>query len=267
LEYFEIPFEGTVLPGFFRKAAAGTKPVKTLIMIGGGETFAEDLFFYIAPQTHDRGYNFMTVDLPGQGLLPLEGKPFRRDMNVPLKAVVGYALSRPDVDPQRLAVYGYSGAGGFVSQAAMHDERIKAVAMNPCIVDGRRLFATMPAIRATQKEIDSWSSFHSNTVKLIAWRWGLPMDKPAGLAEANEGFRFEPAKVAVPALVIVGEGEYKSEELKRQQQICMDNLPDPRKKFVVTPMSEGASNHCVMENRSLMSQVLFDWLDEIFKEE
>ena len=79
LEYFEIPFEGTVLPGFFRKAAAGTKPVQTLIMIGGGETFAEDLFFYIAPQTYDRGYNFMTVDLPGQGLLPLEGKFFRRE--------------------------------------------------------------------------------------------------------------------------------------------------------------------------------------------
>ena len=87
-------------------------------MIGGGETFAEDLFFYIAPQAYERGYNFMTVDLPGQGLLPLEGKTFRPDMQVPLKAVVDYALGRPEVDPQRLAVYGYSGGGGFAPQAA-----------------------------------------------------------------------------------------------------------------------------------------------------
>jgi pimeloyl-ACP methyl ester carboxylesterase len=130
LEYIEIPFEGTVLPGFFRKAAAGAKPAKTLIMIGGGETFAEDLFFYIAPQAFARGYNFMTVDLPGHGLLPLEGKYFRPDMYVPLKAVVDYALSRPEVDPQRLAVYGMSGGGGFVPQAAMHDPRIKAIVMN-----------------------------------------------------------------------------------------------------------------------------------------
>jgi pimeloyl-ACP methyl ester carboxylesterase len=266
LEYFEIPFEGTVLPGFFRKAAAGTKPVKTLIMIGGGETFAEDLFFYIAPQSYDRGYNFMTVDLPGQGLLPLEGKFFRPDMNVPMKAVVDYALGRPEVDPERLAVYGYSGGGGFVPQAAMHDPRIKAIAMNSCVVDARPLFATMPVVRAAPKEIASWSSFHGNTVKLVCWRWGVPMDKPAGLVQANEGFRFDPAKVAVPALVIVGEGEYKSEEVKRQQQLCMDNLPHPRKKFVVTPASEGAANHCVMENRSLVSQVLFDWLDELFPE-
>jgi hypothetical protein len=67
MEYFEIPFEGTVLPGYFRNAAAGTKPAKTLIMIGGGETFAEDLIFYIAPQAYDRDYNFMTVDPVNQG--------------------------------------------------------------------------------------------------------------------------------------------------------------------------------------------------------
>jgi hypothetical protein len=29
---------------------------------------------------------------------------------------------------------------------------------------------------------------------------------------------------------------------------------------------EGATNHCVMENRSLVGQVLFDWLDEVFKQ-
>jgi alpha-beta hydrolase superfamily lysophospholipase len=264
LEYFEIPFESRVLPGFFRKAAAGGKPAKTLIMIGGGETFAEDLFFYIGPQTHDRGYNFLTVDLPGQGLLPLEGKCFRPDMQVPLKAVVDYALGRPEVDPRRLAVYGYSGGGGFVPQAAMHDPRIKAIVMNACVVDARPLFATMPAVTATRKEIASWSSFHGNTVKLVCWRWGVPLDQPARLVEANEGFRFDPAKVQVPALIIVGEGEYQSEEVKRQQQLCLDNLPNPRKKLVVTPANEGAANHCVMENRSLMSQVVFDWLDEVF---
>ena len=264
MEYFEIPFEGTVLPGYFRKAAAGTKPAKTLIMIGGGETFAEDLVFYIAPQTYDRGYNFMTVDLPGQGLLPMEGKPFRPDMNVPMKAVVDYALSRPDVDPRQLASYGYSG-GGFVPQAAMHDPRIKAIAMNSAVVDAYPLFSTMPVVLATKKEIASWTIFHGNIVKAICWRWGVSMDKPSGLAEANKGFTFDPAKVAVPALIIVGEGEYKSEEVKRQQKVCMDNFPNPMKKMVITPTVEGATNHCVMENRSLVGQVLFDWLDDVFK--
>jgi pimeloyl-ACP methyl ester carboxylesterase len=264
IEYFKIPFEGTFLPGFFRKAKAGMQPTKTLIMIGGGETFAEDLVFYIAPQAFDRGYNFMTVDLPGQGLMPYEGKTFRPDMNVPMKSVIDYALSRRDVDPEKLGVYGYSGGGGFVPQAAMHDKRIKAIAMSSAVVDAYPLFSTMPVVMATQKEIDAWTTFHGNIVKAICWRWGVPMNKPSALAEANKGYTFDPAKISVPALLIVGEGEYKSEEVKRQQKLCMDNFTNPKKKLVITPANEGATNHCVMENRSLMSQVLFDWLDEVF---
>ncbi|MFW5488504.1 MAG: alpha/beta hydrolase [Desulfovibrio sp.] len=262
LEYFEIPFEGTVLPGFFR-AAAGKGPHKTLLMIGGGETFIEDLYFYIAPQAFERGYNFMTVDLPGQGLMPFAGKVFRTDTNVAMKPVVDYALSRADVDPRYLAAYGISGGGLFVPQAAQHDPRIKAIAMNSGVVDAEALFATMPAALASKEEMASWSSFHRDVVRSICWRYGV--DEPAGLIPANKGNTFDPAKIAVPALIIAGEGEYKSDEVQRQQQIAMDNFPNPKKKMVITPTNEGATNHCVMENRSLVGQVLFDWLDESFK--
>lgn len=265
LEYIEIPFEGTVLPGYFRKAAAGSDPTKTLIMIGGGETFAEDLFFYLAPQAFDRGYNFLCIDLPGQGILPIEGLTFRPDMNVPLKAVVDYALSRKDVDPERLAMYGISGGGGFVPQAAMHDPRIRAIAMNSAVVDAYPLFKTMPVTSATEEEKASWSSFHGNIVKVINWRWGVPQDDPAALVDANKGFNFDPSSVEQPALIIVGEGEIKGEETKRQQQYAIDNLPNPASRLIITPADEGASNHCVMENRSLVGVVLFDWLDNIFK--
>ncbi len=265
LEYFEIPFEGVVLPGFFRKASQGDKPAKTLIMLGGGETFAEDLFFYIAPQAHERGYNFMTVDLPGQGLLPLQGKVFRPDMHVAMRPVVDYALSRKDVDPERLGVYGYSGGGVFAPQAAMHDKRIKAVAMNSAVVDAYPLFSTMPAVNAAPEEIASWSSFHADVVKTICWRWGVVMDAPSKLAEANRGYTFDPAKIVCPALIIVGEGEYRSTEVQRQQKLAMDGFANPASAMVVTPSAEGATNHCVMENRSLVGQVLFDWMDVLFK--
>ena len=68
--------------------------------------------------------------------------------------MVDYALSRPEVDHERLAVYGMSGGGGFVPQAAMHDPRLKAIVMNACVVDARPLFATMPVVQATPQEID-----------------------------------------------------------------------------------------------------------------
>lgn len=141
LEYIEIPFEGKMLPGFFRKGEQSGTPNKTLLMIGAGETFAEDLWFHIGPQAFERGYNFITVDLPGQGLLPWQGSIFRADMNRPISAVIDYALQRPEVDGQRLAVYGISGGGGFVPQTAMHDQRIKAVAVTAAVVNADSCFS------------------------------------------------------------------------------------------------------------------------------
>ncbi len=264
LEYAEVPFENGTLPVYFRKAA-GNKPAPTLLMIGGGETFAEDLFYYIAPQAFARGYNFATADLPGQGLLPCEGKYFRTDTYLPMKVVVDYLLSRPEVDPGRLAVYGFSGGGLFAPQAAEHDARIKAVAMNSAVVDAHALFATMPAAAETKEQRATWSSFHAGVVKAVCWRYGVPLDQPEKLIEANKGNTFDPARITVPALIIVGQGEYRSKEVQRQQKIAMDNFPNPLKKMVITPADEGASNHCVMENRSLIGQVLFDWLDEVLK--
>ena len=264
LKYVEIPFEGAALPGYFRKAAPGDAPAKTLIMIGGAETFAEDQYFYIAPQAFDRGYNFLTVDLPGQGLSPLEGRILRSDVEAPMKAVVDYALARRDVDPDRLAVYGISSGGGFVPQAAAHDHRISAVVMNNCVVDAGAGVARMAVATATPEVVAGWSSFERITDRLIAWRFGVDMNDLPGLVAANGDFRFAPAAVTSPALILVAGGEMKSPEIQRQNRICLEGLPNPRKSLVVTSTDEGAANHVVMENRSLMAQVVFDWLDETF---
>lgn len=265
LEYFEIPFEDTVLPGYFRKADNNGKPAKTLIMIGGGETYIEDLFFYIAPEAFERGYNFITVDLPGQGMLPHFGHIFRTDTDVAMKKVVDYALSRPEVDARKLAAYGFSGGGLFVPQAAMHDPRLKAIVMSSAVVDGYPLFATMPAAQATKEEMAAWSSFHGDVVRSICWRYGVDPNNPIGLIEANKGNTFDASRISVPALIILGEGEYKSEEVRRQQKIALNNFPNPNVRMVVTPANEGATNHCLMENRSLVGVVVFDWLDGVFK--
>ena len=102
-------------------------------------------------------------------------------------------------------------------------------------------------------------------VKTICWRWGVDMDKPAGLVEANRGYTFDPAKIVCPALIIVGEGEYKSKEVQQQVKTAKDGFTNPASGLIITPENEGAANHCVMENRNLIGQTLFDWMDGVFK--
>jgi dienelactone hydrolase len=175
-------------------------------------------------------------------------------------------VSRPDVDPKKLAAYGYSGGGGFVPMAAAKDSRLAAIAMNSGVVDAYPLFATMPAALATPAEKANWTSFHADVVRAICWRWGVPMDNPAGLINANKGYTFDPAQIKVPVLILVGEGDYRSKEVQRQQAVIMDGLPGKDKKMVILPSSEGATNHCTMENRSLVAQELFDWLDKVLSQ-
>lgn len=77
------------------------------------------------------GYNVLTVDLPGQGLTPDQGLYFGARMEQPLRAVIDYALSRPEVDAQRLAIFGFSWGGHIVFKGGQHDRHIKALIANP----------------------------------------------------------------------------------------------------------------------------------------
>ncbi len=264
MTYFEVPFEKTVLPGYFRPVKKDGKPRKTLLMIGGGETFIEDLVFYIEPQAHKRGYNFITVDLPGQGMLPAEGLFFRKDTETQMKAILDVILKFPEVDPAKLAVYGISNGGYFVPRAATVEKRIKAVIVSSAVVDNYRMFQEMPFAKDTQEQIDQWPAFKKAVTSAVTWRWGLDPKDIKGQVEATKGFQFDPAKVTCPVLNIIGAGEYVNEETERQQKEFMDKVGTKNKTLVITPEDEGASSHCIGENRTLMAEVVFDWLDDLF---
>jgi alpha-beta hydrolase superfamily lysophospholipase len=263
IESIEVPFEGKILPGYFIKAKNDGEKHKTLIMIGGGETFAMDLYFYIAPAALRRGYNFLTVDLPGQGNLPSEGLFFRHDTEIPMKAVVDYVLSRPEVDSEKLAAYGISGGGYYVPRAAIHDKRIKACIANSMIFNLYRIWANSPVKRI--KEVKRDDPHLTRIIELLAWRWGLKPNNIFGLIEANKEFIFDPSQITCPLLILIGEGEYNSsDEIKSQQHHAIDTVLNSHSKLIIAPANEGGAHHCQGDNLALMSSLVFDWLDEIF---
>lgn len=266
VEKIEIPFEGAVLPGYFQKASTDNKPRRTLMMFGGGETFAEDLYYFIAPAAIKRGYNFMTVDLPGQGDLPFQGIYFRPDFETPMKFIVDYALSRSDVDPNRLAAYGISAGGYMVPRAATREQRIKACVANSMISNMYNIFrfSQIPRVKGIMRLLAAWKvPFQLRMIELIAWRWGQDGKDFRPLVEKNRDVVFDPADITCPTLILIGEGENSNMEIHRQQQHAMEVMPNPQNKLIVGPMNEGAASHCMGENLSLMSALVFDWLDVV----
>jgi pimeloyl-ACP methyl ester carboxylesterase len=126
-EPVQIPYEATTLPGYFYKVDNSGKPRPTLIFHGGYDSSVEELFFFGAAAAIRRGYNCLTFDGPGQGAPIREQKrPFRFDWEAVVTPAVDYALTRPDVDGNNLALMGMSLGGYFAARAAAFEHRIRA---------------------------------------------------------------------------------------------------------------------------------------------
>ena len=103
----EIPYEGKFLAGFLRlpvlSSQSAVKP-PLLIMVPGLDSAKEELEAYESPFLA-RGMATLMVDGPGQGEAEYDF-PIRGDYEVPVKAMVDWAMGRKDVDTMRIGLAG-----------------------------------------------------------------------------------------------------------------------------------------------------------------
>jgi 2,6-dihydroxypseudooxynicotine hydrolase len=123
----EIPYQNGTLAGFLRlptgaAQSAGKPPV--MIMVPGLDSAKEELEAYEGPFLA-RGIATLMVDGPGQGEAEYD-YPIRGDYEVPVKAMVDFALTRPEVDGTRIGLWGVSLGGYYAPRAAAFEKRIKA---------------------------------------------------------------------------------------------------------------------------------------------
>jgi alpha-beta hydrolase superfamily lysophospholipase len=264
IEQIEISYQGKMLFGYYQQADAGPTPRPTLIIFGGIETFAEDCYLMIGPTASSQGYNVLTVDLPGQGNTPEQGLYFGARMEGPVQAVVDYALSRPEVDGERLAIYGFSWGGHIVFKGAQHDRRIKAMIANPPMPDVFR------ATLAQQQGHNRNDPVAKAAFQQIAWRMGLrisfnPLDIARRIGKAYDYFfhgKADAPQITCPTLCLAGEAEASvTLEIARE---CLAKLPHPKKKLVIFSKADGSDAHCQVDNLSVPNQVIFAWLNEVF---
>jgi dienelactone hydrolase len=104
-----------------------------VLFLGGADAYAEEIYFG-GKQMLKRGWAMLLVDTPGRGSsIYLKGIKTRPDYEVPGKACIDYLVSRPEVDPDRLALLGISMAGYYAPRVAAFEKRLKAlVAWSGC---------------------------------------------------------------------------------------------------------------------------------------
>lgn len=265
-----VPFEGHSLPGYYLESTERSRP--TLLVIGGGDTFREDLFYFGGYPGWQRGYNVLLVDLPGQGNTPASGLTFRADAAEPISACLDWLAANSRFDSSQIAVQGLSGGGYLTAQAVAVDPRINAWIASTPITDVGLVFEREmgAALRTPGWLLDfaagiigKVSDLRNVVQKKYAWQFGS-----SSLAEVARRVRAEapvvaPGSIDCPALFLLGDGE--AAELKRQTTALASAMRAAGHDVTVRRFCrEEGDAHCQVNNLRLAHLVMFDWLDRVF---
>ncbi|MCD4782455.1 MAG: prolyl oligopeptidase family serine peptidase [Candidatus Eremiobacteraeota bacterium] len=274
-EDLRIPFEETPMPAYFISPDDTGKKRKTIIIISGFDGTAEESFLQGGKAGLERGYNVLLLECPGQAGMRrfCPDSFFRPDFEVPVGEAIDFILERPEIDPDRLALYGLSFGGYFTSRATAYDSRVKALIANSPVIDLYRYMASFVG----EDNIDQMKDLTLEYIPQIPDEIMPPVYKNSvsnmlrRFDRNNVGEMFSYMKefrigdsiknINCPALAMLGEGE-GGEPLRQSGKFC-ENVAGPVTMYKFT-VKQGADSHCQVSNMPFSCAVLFDWLDELF---
>jgi pimeloyl-ACP methyl ester carboxylesterase len=284
IESVKIPYEGTTLPAYFYKVDDSGVPRPTLILQTGFDGTKEELYGGGAIAAVRRGYNCLTFEGPGQGeVIREQGIPFRYDWEKVVTPVVDYALSRPEVDPGKVALFGISLGGYLAPRAAAFEPRLAAL-----IADGgvyqpwypvcTTIATNYPPSGGTAQGLldfarENPQQFDQDMQEFMQYSLSMGWFIGNGMftfkVEDPSQFFLEYSKfdmsgvagnITCPTLIVDSDNDTG---MKGEAPKLYDALTCP-KEFMLFTSEEGAGLHCQMGAMLLAHQRIFDWLDETF---
>ncbi len=279
LELLAIPFEGGTLPGYFVHPRAGTArdgtPTGTLVVLGGFDSSAEELYFQLGAPGAARGWQVVVFDGPGQAGAMCDNPSFtfRPDYEVPIGAVIDATCDRDDVDPGRVALAGLGFGGYLAARAAAFDARVHALVVDSPVMDLSRYLEAMigpAAFRMRQDIRPADVAGIPDDLLPQQMLWGIfAVCRRFGVGSLHawkallEGYRLGPAvaTISCPVLGLVGERE--GTEVLDQAEALVAQVAGPATLHRFT-VDDGAEAHCQANNLRLAAQVVYDWLDDLF---
>ncbi|MFJ8471279.1 alpha/beta hydrolase family protein [Kitasatospora sp. NPDC094011] len=273
VEAVRIPYQDTTLPGYLFLVDDSGLPRPTLVFTSGFDSTLEEAWFVVGAAALRRGYNVLAYDGPGQGAaLREQGLFFRPDWEAVVTPVVDYALTRPEIDPDRIALVGYSLGGYLTARAAAHEHRLAALVLDDGLYDYHDAHTRMmpPFLR---EWIEAGRDDLAEPVLALLMqvstqlRWALRNGVWAfGAASASDYIRRTvdytlegvAGLIECPTLILDAEDD---QFFHGQPQLVEAALTCPRT-LVTLPEAEGAGEHCHMGAMARFQQVAFDWLDD-----
>ncbi|MFJ2645573.1 alpha/beta hydrolase family protein [Streptomyces sp. NPDC087420] len=282
IEPVRIPYEGTVLEGWFYRPSLDGAPRPTVVMHNGFDGSAEELHYLGGLAALDRGYNALSFDGPGQpSAIHRRGLVLRPDWEHVVGPVLDHLETLPGVDHDRVALMGVSLGGMLAPRAAAHEPRLAAVVVVDGVYDAAEaLTGLLPLPRAEverRARADHDPAFDDLLERAAAdsptLRWAFGHGRYATGSATSREFLARyldyhlrdgvAERVSCPVLVcsagddlfFAGDGTTKP-----QPQELYDHLTAPADLRHFTA-AEGADAHGHAGAERLAMARVFDWLD------
>jgi len=252
IERVDLPYEGTTLPAWFLKANV-SGPAPTVVMFDGLDNAKEMSVLFGGVEIAKRGIHVLAIDGPGQGeALRLQGIPSRYDYEAPAGAAYDYLAGRREVDPQRVAVMGFSMGGYYAPRAAAMDNRFAA-----CVAWGGHFDYHESWVRR-RKIMEAGGTKLSAPGFQLPWVLGMP-DMDASMKKLEQyNLRGVAEKIECPFFCIHGEND-SIVPLEFAQRLY-ETVGSRNKQLRVLTAFEGGSEHCQEDNRQVGANIVADWL-------
>ncbi|KAI1212158.1 2,6-dihydropseudooxynicotine hydrolase [Annulohypoxylon truncatum] len=268
--------KGFIIPAiFFGSGLPGPRP--TMLMCNGFDGAQEEMYHAIGEAVVQRGMNVITFEGPGQPTVRrYQGLGFIPEWEEVVTPVVDYASSRPDVDAEKIGLWGQSFGGYLAPRAAAFEHRLAAVVAFDGIYSFAQGIADQfgPQLEAVYQsgnetlfnDIVSEALANSSTPTSARWAiqqglWSFNTMSAFIWYEKVTQYTLDGIIQNITAPVFVGDAQADM-FFAGQAKILAEKLGD-RATYHLFHSIDGAGEHCSLGAAVLSAQVVLDWFQKI----
>jgi dipeptidyl aminopeptidase/acylaminoacyl peptidase len=253
IERVEVPYEGATLPAYFMQAPGSRLKAPTVVLFDGLDLCKEVGVLWAGVELANRGINTLAIDGPGQGeTLRLRGIPARYDYEVPGTAAYEYIASRPEVDPERVAVAAFSLGGYYAPRIAAFEKRYAA-----CVAWGAHF--DYHAVWVKRREAMEQGSKKVSSAK-FQLPWVLGVNDMDAAIEKLEKWTLAGVAERIECPMLIVHGQHDSLVPPAVAEQLYNAVGSKKKTLKIFTPEDGGCEHCHGDNRIVGANYIADWL-------
>jgi len=261
IESVEIPYGKTSLPALYVHAepANGGGPVPAMVFFDGLDVTKEIQYLKGVADLVARGIACLIVDGPGNGeSIRFRNLYLRHDTEHYATPVFDWLSKRAEIDAKRIGVMAISLGGYYAPRAAAFEPRFACCLAWGAQWDYQKIWRDrFERLKRADTPSLSVASQHIS--------WVLNASSQEDALEKLAPFKLDGAvqKIACPFLMLHGEGDEQIPLPEARK--CFDAVGSRDKTFKLFTREEGGYHHCQIDNQSICSAYMWDWLEQVLE--